>query len=181
MNATVLSKMMVDDMNNNVIFLDDGRIIVKNMGYITNNPLSKTTFVTYTWFVLRGIHLTTMIPGVSIDIVQNLANAWQLLSNQNSKRYQRYVKLFNDYDRDQIETDRKKYYKELFETNVWSIGQLPLPSLLILKIAEYKTDHVLRVSNAIEYHEKAKIIEHTLAFWKKPKKKKAKIRYVVSK
>ena len=167
MNATVLSNLLVDNLDKNVLFLDDGRVIIKKMAYYPSylsTPTGKTKMTGYTMFFGGSIPFRDpAIPGM--HYMQMLGNAWLSLSATNKQRFNRIAQYCNKNTQEEAEVDRKEYYKEMFKSNTQFIKLLlSLPSLLILKIADYKTDyktdHVIRLPDAVVgYHEKIKMVE----------------------
>ena len=164
--ATDLHKFIARDVQKNVIFLDDGRIIIKNTDFL-NIYLGKAIsdghkITTYTLLVrISMVYKTQTDP---VEWIEKRNNTWlKELDNQDKEQFKKLADLCSNYTMDEMHIQRNEYYKEVFQSNAKFIKLLPLPSLLILKIADYKTDHVIRLPDAVVgYHEKVKMVEDIL-------------------
>lgn len=166
-NSEVLLVEILDNLDKNVLFLDDGRVVIKNMDYYPRRSQSSRTgrvmkISAYVTFANMSMRIkNSAISGM--DWIQMVGNAWLSLLEENKQRFYQISQYCNNNTREEVETDRKEYYKEVFQDNARFIKLLPLPSLLILKISDYKTDHVFKLPDAtIGYHQKVKMVEDVL-------------------
>lgn len=127
-NPAVLSQTILDNLYKNVLFLDDDRVVIKNMDYypfdlstLTGRVIKVTA---YNVFCMDGHRLLNMAWHHAMRLI---GDAWvKNLSDADKQKFHKMAQYFNDNTREEAETDRKEYYKEVFQSNAQIIRLLPL-------------------------------------------------------
>lgn len=161
--ASDLRKFIARDVQENVIFLDDGRIIIKNTDFLNIN-LGTGTVIIAPYTVLVRISMAYKAQTDFVEWIKNVGNTWlKELDIMDKEQFKKLANLCSNYTMDEMHIQRNEYYREVFQSNARFIKSLSLPSLLTLKIADYKTDHVIRLPDVIVgYHEKVKMVEEEM-------------------